>query len=157
MNIISNTLLTLSLSAFVAFASAADEAKVDVATLPAELQAAIKAQGDVKSVHAVERDGKTVYHAQVKVGDKTENIWLDEKGGVIKDNDKDASKAADKAADKADKAADKADKAADKAEIKADKAEAKADKAEAKADKAEAKADKAEAKADKADAKKSKK
>ncbi|HYE06893.1 MAG TPA: hypothetical protein VEL07_15355 [Planctomycetota bacterium] len=121
MNIISKTLLTLSLSGFVAFASAADETKVDIATLPADVQAAIKSHGDVKSVHSVERDGKTVYHAQVKVGDKTENVWLDDKGGVIKDNDKDAAKAADKAADKADKAADKAHKEADKAADKAAK------------------------------------
>ncbi len=126
MNIISKSLMTLSLGAFVAFASGADESKVDVATLPADLQAAIKAQGEVKSVHSQQRDGKTVYHAQIKVGDKTENVWLDEKGAVIKDNDKDAAKAADKAAGKADKAADKAADAADKAHKEADKAAEKA-------------------------------
>jgi uncharacterized membrane protein YkoI len=89
MNIISKSLLTLSLGTLVSFASAADEhaaKKVEVKDLPAPVAAALAKVGEVKEVTEKEKDGKVVYKAEVKTADgKTEAVWVDAKGEIVKE------------------------------------------------------------------------
>ena len=101
MNIISKSLLTLSLGALVSVASAADEhaaKKVDVKDQPAPVAAALAKVGEVKEVTEREKDGKAVYKAEVKTADgKTESVWVDAKGEIVKEKgDKEKGEKGDK-------------------------------------------------------------
>jgi hypothetical protein len=89
MNIISKSLLSLSLGALVSLGSAADEhanKKVEVKDLPAPVATALAKIGEVKEVSEKEKDGKAIYKAEVKTADgKTETVWVDAKGEIVKE------------------------------------------------------------------------